>query len=94
MSVRCSHSSSPQGIGIGCWVVVLVPLGVDGLIHRRWESMSVVAAVVLVEIVTVFVPIYLSNAIIARPRLLVGRARRHDVIGDSRIARPRRQVTC
>jgi signal transduction histidine kinase len=53
---------SASGIGI----ILLIPLIWTALFHRRWESMTVVAAVVVVEIITALTPVQLANAVIAR----------------------------
>ena len=53
-------------ISSGVGIVILAPLVWTALMHRRWESAVVVAAVVGVEIVTALVPIELAAAVIAR----------------------------
>ncbi len=57
-------STGQSGSGIG--IVVLVPLVWTALFHRLWESIVVVAGVVVVEIVTALTPVHLSNTVIAR----------------------------
>ena len=62
LALTLSTGQSTSGIGI----VVLIPLVWTALFHRRWESMVVVAGVVVVEIITALTPVHLSNTVIAR----------------------------
>jgi signal transduction histidine kinase len=62
LALILSTGETSSGVGI----VILIPLVWTALFHRRWESMLIVEAVVVVEIVTSVVPIELAGAILAR----------------------------
>jgi diguanylate cyclase (GGDEF)-like protein len=53
---------SSSGVGI----VILVPLVWTALYHRRWESVVVVGAVVLTELITSLTPVQITDAALLR----------------------------
>jgi hypothetical protein len=54
--------SASSGVGI----IILVPLVWSTLHHRRWESLVVVAGIVVVEIITGLTPVRVSDAALLR----------------------------
>jgi len=62
LALVLATGQSASGIGI----VVLVPILWTALFHRRWESICVVGAVVVVEIVSALVPGGVSDSVLAR----------------------------
>jgi signal transduction histidine kinase len=55
-------AGSTSGVGI----VILIPLVWTALFHRRWESVCVVAAIVVTEVVISLTPVAVPDAVIAR----------------------------
>jgi signal transduction histidine kinase len=55
-------AGSTSGVGI----VILIPLVWTALFHRRWESVCVIAAIVLTEVIVSLTPVEVPAAVIAR----------------------------
>jgi hypothetical protein len=55
-------AGSTSGVGI----VILIPLVWTALFHRRWESVCVIAAIVLTEVIVSLTPVAAPAAVIAR----------------------------
>ncbi len=55
-------AGSTSGVGI----VILIPLVWTALFHRRWESVCVIAAIVLTEVIVSVTPVAVPAAVIAR----------------------------
>jgi signal transduction histidine kinase len=55
-------AGSTSGVGI----VILIPLVWTALFHRRWESVLVVAAIVITEVIISVTPVAVPAAVIAR----------------------------
>jgi signal transduction histidine kinase len=62
LALTLATGQTDSGVGI----VILVPVVWTALFHRRWESVCVVGAVVIVELVTALVPVPLLYSIIVR----------------------------
>lgn len=62
LTLILATGSSASGVGI----IVLTPLIWSVLYHRRWESLVVVGAIVLTEVITGLTPVRVSDAVLLR----------------------------